>query len=163
MTEHYCLHNKRDHKKALTYLQDRLYYWKTELLLRSWEFTMEELDEAPPRMNASLKDPALFARTYCSPNYKQARITIYLDTSGCIAGEQIDNLACHETLHVMLSPISDVWETSLINALDNEEHFDLLQPLLYGPEEGVVEDLVFTLMKDQPRPKTKKKARRKKK
>ncbi len=160
MRDHYCLHNKRERKQALTALRDDLFYWRGSLLLRAWDFTLVEVDEQPEPVNRLIEDPLLFARTSSDPNYKEVRIEMFMATDGCTTSRQIELLACHEILHVVLSPVTDAWETALRQKI-NDKQFAFVKPLLYGPEEGVCQDLAFRLVElRHQKPARKKKARK---
>ncbi|KKN27849.1 hypothetical protein LCGC14_0860420 [marine sediment metagenome] len=160
MKDHYCLHNKRERKQVFKALRDDLFYWRESLLLRAWDFTLVEVDERPPQVNRTIELPLLYARTYSDPNYKEARIELFVDTEGCTTKGQIELLTCHEILHVMLSPVTDAWETALRQKIDADQ-FAFVKPLLYGPEEGVCQDLAFRLveLRRNQKPARKKKAR----
>ena len=54
-------------------------------------------------------------------------------------------MACHEMLHVALSPISHGYEKALEGQLTPDQ-MTLILPLLHGPEEGVIEDLTYNLV-----------------
>jgi hypothetical protein len=142
---HFCLHTKRGRKAALKLFETELTFWKGHLFLRAWQFSVQHLDDQPANVNSSLADTAISARTYSEPDYKQARIDLWMDDQGCISGEQIIGLVAHEVVHIMLSPVTQGWEKALVAAYDDGDKFELVRPFLYGPEEGLAEDLAFIL------------------
>jgi len=144
MRDHYCLHNKRQRKQALKELDRLLLHWRTEFWLRAWEFHVETVDERWSLDDGTI-DVALSVRTVANPDYKRAKFLIWMDDEGCVDQRGLEDMACHEMLHVALSPIAHGYEKVLEDQL-TESEMTLILPLLHGPEEGVIEDLTFNLV-----------------
>ena len=144
MRDHYCLHNKRQRQQVIKELDRLLRHWRTEFFLRAWVFVVEQVEERWSLDDGTV-DAALSVRTFSNPDYKRARFLIWVDDTGCVDQRGLEDTACHEMLHVALSPISHGYEKVLENQLTAGQ-MDLLLPLLYGPEEGVIEDLTYNLV-----------------
>ena len=141
MREKFNFSNKRQRVQARKFLDKEMLYWRTEFFLKSWVFRIiTEEERTTPN-----EETCIHIVTQPNPVYKQAAMHIWFDTDGDVNRLELEEIACHEMLHVALSPISMPWEKLLKQKITRHE-MDFVTPLLHAPEEGVCEDLAFILV-----------------